>query len=81
MFFNLLNFRFFFSQADEYSVRNRGADSLNDNDSLYDELKDSEANITATPPSTPTKLEYIENNLDEDKFGKTPQIAADLFKR
>ena len=68
--------------ADGYSVRHRDADSINDNDSLFDELKDSEANITATPPSTPTKNEYgLENNLDEEKFSKTPQIAADLFQR
>ena len=72
----------FFYTADGYSVRHRDVDSINDNDSLFDEQKDSEANITATPPSTPTKMEYnLENNLDDEKFSKTPQIAADLFQR
>ena len=35
-----------------------------------------DANTTATPPSTPTKLTF-----EEEKFSKTPQIAEDLFKR
>lgn len=39
-------------------------------------------NTTATPPSTPTKLNFMDTHLgDEDKFSKTPQIAADLFNR
>ena len=38
---------------------------------------------TVTPPSTPTKLSFSENLNDGggENLSKTPQIAADLFKR
>ncbi len=55
-----------------------------DTDSIFDDdIKDSnDPNTTTTPPSTPTKISFSENaHLDEEKFSKTPQIAADLFKR
>jgi hypothetical protein len=39
-------------------------------------------NVTATPPSTPTRTSFIDNNnVFEESHGKTPQIAADLYQR
>jgi hypothetical protein len=49
--------------------------SFNETDS--DKLKENDHDTTVTPPSTPTKVSF----LDDDKYGKTPQIAAELFQR
>jgi hypothetical protein len=51
------------------------------NDSMFEELKDNDMHdTTATPPSTPTKMTYMDSNM-ENEFSKTPQIAQDLFQR
>ena len=51
------------------------------NDSMFEELKDNDMHDTTnTPPSTPTKVTFLEQNM-ENEFSKTPQIAADLFNR
>jgi hypothetical protein len=52
---------------------------------MFEEMKDNDTHdTTATPPSTPTKITFLESNMDAAataEFGKTPQIAADLFNR
>jgi hypothetical protein len=48
---------------------------------MFEELKENDMHdTTATPPSTPTKITFMESNV-ENEFSKTPQIAADLFQR
>ena len=39
------------------------------------------ADTTATPPSTPTRVNFIGSADDEKLTSRTPQIAADLYKR
>jgi len=53
------------------------------NDFSIEDSKDSDThNTTVTPPSTPTKMTYLDSNFDDElKLSKTPQIAADLFNR
>lgn len=51
-------------------------------ESMFGEFKENDINnTTATPPSTPTKTNFLEQKADEEKFSKTPQIAAELFER
>ena len=48
--------------------------------SMTDDVK--ETDTTATPPSTPTKTSFFEPNQNSNgKYSKTPQVAADLYKR
>ena len=47
---------------------------------MFEELKEHDMHdTTATPPSTPTKVTFLDNM--DNEFSKTPQIAADLFNR
>lgn len=50
--------------------------STNNNESNYN-LKDGQQ-PTVTPPSTPTKVQYTEDDIFT---GRTPAISADLFQR
>lgn len=48
---------------------------------MFEELRDNEIHdTTTTPPSTPTKMTFLDANMDNE-FSKTPQVSADLFNR
>lgn len=55
-------------------------DRMKENDFASNGNMNDTNNATATPPSTPTRISFMDNALDEPT-GKTPQIAADLYKR
>lgn len=67
------------NQDSAYSPNDSMLERMKENDYASNNLNDTN-NATATPPSTPTKISFIDN-INEEHAGKTPQIAADLYKR
>ena len=67
------------NQDSAYSPNDSELDRMKENDYASNNMNDTN-NATATPPSTPTRISFVDNNLEEHA-GKTPQIAADLYNR
>ena len=87
-------------KADGILKERLGASSVADrshevsNDSMFEDMRENDMmmmmmphDTTVTPPSTPTKITFLESNMmleknrEQQPFSKTPQIAADLFNR